>query len=137
MADRPTAEKIGSQIRKLRRESDLTLSALAANSGVSKGYLWKLEKGDQEVRPSADTLLKIAKALGISMSALIGRSVLAEEPTETPRSLKNFAEGEGLRDGDIAMLAAINFRGKQPERPEDWAFIWSAIQRSVPAARAK
>ena len=126
------AAKIGQRIQRLREDSELSLGQLADRSKVSKGYLWKLESGETEARPSADTLYKIARALGTSMSALIGKSVLVDEPSEIPESLEKFAETEGLRERDKAMLAQINFRGEQPRNPEDWALIWYAIRRSVP-----
>jgi transcriptional regulator with XRE-family HTH domain len=108
------------------------LSQLAQAADVSKGYLWKLEDGKTDVRPSGNTLYKISRALGTSMSALMGREVLVDDPAQIPASLKRFARDEGLRERDVAMLAQVNFRGRQPERPEDWAFIWHAIKRSVP-----
>jgi transcriptional regulator with XRE-family HTH domain len=126
------AAKVGQTIKRLRRESGMSLSELAARSEVSKGYLWKLERGEAEMRPSAKTLYKIARALGTSMSALMGKAVLVEEPVKIPASLRKFAKEARLGERDEAMLAQVNFRGKQPERPEDWALIWHAIRRSVP-----
>jgi transcriptional regulator with XRE-family HTH domain len=123
---------IGQQIKRRREESGRSLSQLADDAGISKGYLWKLEQGKAEVRPSADTLYKIARALGTSMSSLIGKSVLVETPGNLPPALIEFADSEELGERDRAMLAQINFRGKQPERAEDWAFIWNAIKRSIP-----
>lgn len=123
---------IGQQIKRRREESGRSLSQLADDAGISKGYLWKLEQGKAEVRPSADTLYKIARALGTSMSSLIGKSVLVETPGNLPPTLIEFADSEELGERDRAMLAQINFRGKQPERAEDWAFIWHAIKRSIP-----
>lgn len=126
------AAGIGEEIKRRRQESERSISQLAEDAGISKGYLWKLEQGDVEVRPSAETLYKISRALGTSMSALIGKAVLVDEPGELPESLVRFADSEGLGDRDRAMLAQINFRGKQPSREEDWSFIWNAIKRSVP-----
>lgn len=123
--------RIGKKIRELREESGLSLSQLAKNADVSKSYIWRLEQGESESRPSGDTLYKIARALGTSMSALMGQSVLVDAPEEIPDSLRAFAEAEQLRVRDVQMLAGVNFRGKQPETAEDWAFVWSAIKRSV------
>jgi transcriptional regulator with XRE-family HTH domain len=125
--------RIGQTIQRLREESDLSLSQLAREAGISKSYIWKLEHGESESRPSGETLYKIARALGTSMSELIGQAVLVDEPVEISRSLQKFADAEGLRPRDIQMLAQVNFRGRQPEKPEDWAFVWSAIKRSVPS----
>ena len=71
------------------------------------------------------------------MSELMGRSVLVDQAEELPQALIEFAEAEGLGERDKAMLAQINFRGKQPEQPEDWAFIWHAIRRSIPESERK
>lgn len=125
------AAGVGAQIRRQREKSGRSLSQLADDAEISKGYLWKLEQEKADVRPSADTLYKIARALGTSMSSLIGKSVLVEEPSDLPQSLVEFADSEELGERDRAMLAQINFRGKQPEQIEDWAFIWSAIKRSI------
>ena len=42
-ASRPGSSGIGDQIRRFREERGLNLSQLAAEAGVSKGYLWSLE----------------------------------------------------------------------------------------------
>jgi transcriptional regulator with XRE-family HTH domain len=125
------AVRIGQTIQRLREESGLSLSQLAKDARISKSYIWKIEQGKSDSRPSGKTLYKIARALGTSMSELIGQAVLVDEPTEVPDSLKKFAKKAHLRDRDVQMLAQVNFRGKQPEDPEDWEFVWSAIKRSV------
>jgi transcriptional regulator with XRE-family HTH domain len=131
------SRRLGSRIRRLRKEAGLSLSALAERAGVSKGYLWTLEKGETKTRPSGQTLHRIAKALGTTIADLIGRSVEADERPSIPSSLRKFAEDEKLSDRDVLMLARVNFRGRQPERPEDWAFIWQAIRRSVQQRTAR
>jgi transcriptional regulator with XRE-family HTH domain len=125
------AARIGQRIQKLRVESGRSLSQLARDADVSKSYIWKLEHGESEGRPSGKTLYKIARALGTSMSELIGKAVLVDEPEEVPDGLRKFAARAGLRPRDVQMLAQVNFRGKQPQEPEDWAFVWDAIKRSV------
>ncbi len=122
---------LGATIKRLRDEQELSLSQLAKDAEVSKGYLWKLEDGEADVRPSGDTLYKVARALGTSMSELLGKAVLVDAPTEAPPGLAEFANSERLRDRDVAMLAQVNFRGRQPDSPEDWSLVWSAIKRSV------
>jgi transcriptional regulator with XRE-family HTH domain len=130
-------DPIAAKIKQLRHEAGMSLSELADVSGVSKGYLWKLERGDGKVRPSGRTLYKIARALGTSMSELLGRAVLVDEPKDIPESLDRFAKRARLGKRDVQMLAGISFRGRQPETPEDWGFLWDAIQRSVPTRRAR
>jgi transcriptional regulator with XRE-family HTH domain len=130
----PDPPKIGARIRQRREEAGLSLSRLAHEAGVSKGYLWNLEKGETEGRPSGRTLYQIARALGTTMADLLGREVLPGSPTEIPDSLRHFADREGLTDVDVRMLASVNFRGRQPTNDEPWALVWGAIKASVRAS---
>lgn len=129
MAKGPPA--IGEQIRRRRIEAGLSLSALAQRAEVSKGYLWSLEKGETEARPSGKTLYQIAEALGTTMSDLLGRTLLNDAPPEVPPSLRSFADSHGLTDRDVRMLAGVNFRGRQPQDDESWSLVWGAIKASV------
>jgi transcriptional regulator with XRE-family HTH domain len=64
--------EIGSNIRKFRKSKGLTLDELAGQSGISKGYLSKVENSDKS--PPVSTLINIAKGLGVSISDLFGES---------------------------------------------------------------
>lgn len=59
---------LGHQIRRLRRERDLSLSDLAAASGVSLGMVSKIENG--QISPSLTTVNAVASALNVPMSSL-------------------------------------------------------------------
>lgn len=63
--------KIGDRIRDLRKAKKLTLDQLSEAAGISKSYLWELENKDPP-RPSADKLLGVAEALGVTVDYLIG-----------------------------------------------------------------
>lgn len=127
------AGHVGREIRKRREETGLSLSGLAAKAEVSKGYLWSLEQGKTEGRPSGRTLYRLAEALGVTMSELLGQQLLMEErgSTKAPKSLLKFADEEGLTERDISMLASVNFRGEQPKDRQGWALVWQAIRASV------
>lgn len=122
---------IGDQLRKRRMEMDLTLTELANRAEVSKGYLSALERNQTPGKPSGETIYKLAKALGTTMSDLMGKKILATPSTDVPASLQQFANANGLSQPDIQMLAAINFRGQQPHNADGWAFIWRAVRASV------
>ena len=124
-----TAESLGDRIRRYRIESDLSLSQLATSAQVSKGYLWSLENKPDK-RPSAETLYAIAEALGVTMSALLGRRLLVKRPTGIPDSLREFAEAKKLPGNDIQMLAGIEFRDMRPQTRERWEHIYNAIRMS-------
>lgn len=130
-ATRPAAGGgVGDQIRRFREERGLNLSQLAAEAGVSKGYLWSLENDQDARRPSADTLYAVAKALGVTMSDLMGRKLLPAATPQVPDSLREFADEEGLPQADLHMLASIQFRGEQPQTKERWRYIYTAIATS-------
>lgn len=123
--------RVGEIIHRRREEAGLSLSALAQRADVSKGYLWSLENSDSQARPSGNTLYRIAEALGTTMSDLLGKNLLTEAVHEIPDSLRAFAEIEKLTQSDVKMLAAVNFRGRQPQDHESWSLVWGAIKASV------
>ncbi len=125
------SESIGQRIRRLREEKHMTLSGLATEAGMSKGYLWNLESGKVESRPSATILYGLAQALGVAMSDLLGRPLLIATTTDIPPELRQFADDANLLETDVEMLAGIQFRGDQPRTKERWQYIYNAIRHSA------
>ena len=72
----------------LRVQSGMTLEQLATDSGLTRSYLSKLERGLSS--PSIGSALKIAEALGTSLDRLYGQrttkilSRSSEQRTESP-----------------------------------------------------
>lgn len=58
---------VAQTMRQLRQRQDMTLDALAERSGLTKGYISRLE--NFRVSPSLPALAKIAQALGVPMAA--------------------------------------------------------------------
>lgn len=58
---------IGSKIKALRKENNMTLKQLGDLSGLSVGFLSQLERGISSI--AIDSLAKIADILGVSLSA--------------------------------------------------------------------
>jgi len=131
-----TSETIGERIKRFRTERGLSPSELAEKADVAKSYLSTLEHEDQSKnvrRPSADTLYRIASALGVAMSDLLGRPVItAVQVGHRPPSLTEFAKSRDIPEADVEMLAGIRFRGEEPKTPERWEFIYQAIKNSAP-----
>lgn len=123
-------EGIGVRIRRFRDDAGLSLSALAAKAGISKGYLHRLESDSTDVRPSGKTLYVLAEALGVTMSDLLGRKLLGPAQPRVPAALRQFADDEGLPEADVVMLASIEFRGEAPRTRERWRYIYNAIETS-------
>src|SRR3954454_12141982 len=67
-AERDLERALGSQIRAIRRQQDLSVSDLASAAGISNGMLSKIENGG--ISPSLATLQAIAGVLQVSLSSL-------------------------------------------------------------------
>jgi len=62
--------EIGKRIKAFRTPKRITLEQLATRTGFTKGYLSKVEKSKKS--PPVSTLGIIARALGVTISALLG-----------------------------------------------------------------
>ena len=61
---------VGPRLKQLRAKRDVTLTELAAATGISKSTLSRLESGQR--KPSLELLLPIAQAHGIPLDELVG-----------------------------------------------------------------
>jgi transcriptional regulator with XRE-family HTH domain len=69
----PTLEtEIGAEVRRLRKEFDLTVSELGAAAGISASMMSKIENGS--ISPSLATLSALAKALNVPIGRLFRES---------------------------------------------------------------
>ncbi|MEU6106479.1 helix-turn-helix transcriptional regulator, partial [Streptomyces flaveolus] len=73
------AQQVGSRLRELRVERNLSLSALARRSGVGKGTLSELEAGRRNA--TLETLYALTTALGTPLTAVLG-----PDPARAPLS---------------------------------------------------
>lgn len=62
--------EVGPRLRRVRKQRDMTLTALAAATGISKSTLSRLESGQR--KPSLELLLPIAQAHRIPIDELVG-----------------------------------------------------------------
>jgi transcriptional regulator with XRE-family HTH domain len=60
--------KLGDRIKEFRRKKDISQETLAEKVGVDRSYVGFLERGEKN--PTLNTLIKIAKALNVNLSAL-------------------------------------------------------------------
>jgi transcriptional regulator with XRE-family HTH domain len=72
---------VGSQLRKVRRRSNLTLDQLAASSGVDRGTISRIELG--HVSPRIDTISFLCEAMGTNLNAFFGAPE-ADPPPAAP-----------------------------------------------------
>jgi transcriptional regulator with XRE-family HTH domain len=64
-------DSIGAAIRELRQRDGLTIAQVAEKADISRGMLSKIETG--QTSAGMDTLARIARALGVSMSMLFSK----------------------------------------------------------------
>jgi len=67
---------LSDRLRKFRKEKRMSLTYLAGIANVSKGYLWQLENYENK-HPSAHILCRIAAALDVTITDLIGNAAKA------------------------------------------------------------
>jgi len=82
--------EIGKRIKAFRTQKRITLEGLAQKTGFTKGYLSKVEKSEKS--PPVSTLGIISRALGVTISALLG-----EDAPRTPLCL--------VRKGERPLIA--------------------------------
>lgn len=73
-----TLTGVGSRLRALRQQHDVTLADLASATGISVSTLSRLESGDR--RPTLELLLPLAKVHGVTLDELVDAP-----PTGDPR----------------------------------------------------
>jgi len=85
---------LGNVIRELRQKDKLTIAEVAAQAGISRGMVSKIENG--QVSTSLETLSKIAQALGVSLAHLFRHYNI---PTGGAQHVKSGAGMEVVRRG--------------------------------------
>ncbi len=106
---------VGGQIRRRRRERNLTLAQISATTGLNVGYLSQVE--NDKASPSLETLAALADALDVPIAwFLLEQSVGPRviRAVERPRRRLPRAQGAMSQvDGGIARDVAI-FEGTMP-----------------------
>ena len=112
-------DQVGPRLKRLRTDRGVTLSSLAAATGISKSTLSRLETGQR--RPSLELLLPLAHAYRVPLDDLVGAPDVAD-----PRiRLKH-----GRRKGRTVIPLTT-----QPDGMQAWKIVIPSSQ-SEPALRA-
>jgi transcriptional regulator with XRE-family HTH domain len=122
---------LADRLKRRMDEKVWTLSDLSREARVSKGYLWELLEGRGQ-KPSAETLYRIATALGTSVPDLLGKPLqIPVDDMHVPPALARVASDLDLPEEDIKMLASIRYRNEQPKTEDGWRFLYESIRRSI------
>ncbi len=126
---------VGERIKKRRLELAWTQDRLSKEARISKGFLSDIESGKRNI--SADTLLALATALGVSMDYLMkgGKPTVREGEVQIPGSLSAFARSANLSFGQALTLLEMQrqivaHRSTSKERDLE-KFDWKRFYESV------
>ena len=75
-------QRFGKQLQRLRTTRGLTQEQLAVKAGLVRVYVTKLEQGEHD--PTLTMLVRLAKALRVPVTELLGESVSASRWWQVP-----------------------------------------------------
>ncbi|MCD0442387.1 XRE family transcriptional regulator [Glycomyces sp. A-F 0318] len=134
-----TLDAVGPRLKRLRQAREVTLTDLAAETGISASTLSRLEAGLR--RPTLEQLLPLARAHGVTLDELVDAP-----PTGDPRvNLRPLVCKDGStvlpltrRPGGIQAYKFILPTGSDDREPEvrshegfDWAYVLNGTLRLV------
>lgn len=134
-----TLDAVGPRLKRLRQAREVTLTDLAAETGISASTLSRLEAGLR--RPTLEQLLPLARAHGVTLDELVDAP-----PTGDPRvNLRPVFTKDGStvlpltrRPGGIQAYKFILPAGSDDRMPElrshegfDWAYVLNGTLRLV------
>jgi transcriptional regulator with XRE-family HTH domain len=124
---------LGPRLREAREERGKTIAEVSSAAGISRSYLHELETAKPSARPipTAAILMRLAQILGTSIGELVEESPqkMAADIV-VPPGLREAAREENLSEAEIQRLAAIRFRGEQPQSKERWRLLIQSLALS-------
>lgn len=130
---------VGPRLKRLRLQREITLTALAAQTGISASTLSRLEAGLR--RPTLEQLLPLARVYGVTLDELVNAP-----RTGDPRiNLRPIACGDGStilpltrRAGGIQAYKFVLPTGNDSKEPDlrthdgyDWVYVLNGTLRLV------
>ncbi|MFG1897704.1 helix-turn-helix domain-containing protein [Micromonospora zamorensis] len=134
-----TLDAVGGRLKHLRLRRDITLTDLAAETGISASTLSRLEAGLR--RPTLEQLLPLARVHGVTLDELVGAP-----PTGDPRiNLRPITCGDGSvilpltrRPGGIQAYKYVLPASADDREPDlrtheghDWVYVLNGTLRLV------
>jgi transcriptional regulator with XRE-family HTH domain len=130
--------EVGSRLKRARTQRGVTLTELAAETGISKSTLSRLESGQR--KPSLEPLLLIARAHSVPLDELVGAPEVRDPrilPKPRARNGRMVVPLTGQAGGLHAWKVIIPPERKQPElRTHDgyeWLYVLSGHMRLIVA----
>lgn|SRR5574338_527819 len=132
----------GDRIREARESRGWTQEELAGKAQMSKGFLSDVENNKRSV--SAEYVLKIANALGVSLDYLLrgetGREERERRPVEIPPELSaaaqrlklSYSQTLTLLETHLSVVARRSNRTLRPLSVDEWINLFKALSRVYP-----
>lgn len=114
---------VSRRLKELRKQQELTLDEMSRRSGVSKGMLVEIEKGD--ANPSIAILCKAAAVFGVSVADIVNVSEVSPFHIVHPEEMSSLWNGPA--GGSAVLLAGAN----GPETIELWKWNMKAGEHYV------
>lgn len=109
MADEIAEDSVGGRIRLVRTKRGWSLEQLAEKAGISKSFLWEVERGSDI---GGERLLRVANALDASLDYLMRGQVSEDEnktsTVEIPAEVDELAKEAGLTYRQTLALLEID-----------------------------
>ena len=129
---------VGERIRFCRQKLNLKQEQLANVAGMSKGFLSEVETGNRN--PSAEYLLRIANALGVSLDFLMKGGEMpsldqGSRAIQIPAALASFAQEKQLPFDQVRAIleAKLQLVANRRNSGEDdlETFDWSGFHEAI------
>ena len=117
--------ELSRQVARRRKELGLSQGTLAQKAGISKNYVWLIERGDAQ-NLSVGILHRLASALETTPNELLGESD-GNSPKIHP-ALREFSLKEGLSFEIVDKLARIPKPGLEPDTVTKWRRLYQAVR---------
>ncbi|MBB6474839.1 helix-turn-helix domain-containing protein [Sphaerisporangium rubeum] len=127
--------QVGPRLQTLRKQRGITLTALAAATGISKSTLSRLETGLR--RPSLELLLPLAQVYQVPLDDLVGAPEVGDPRIRLkPRQINGRTVLPLTRPGGIQAWKIVIPRSQSTPRPRahdgfEWLYVLSGRMRLV------
>ncbi len=131
-------KSVGSRIRYVRTQKELTLDQLAEKAGISKSFLWEVEHDRSDI--GGEKLLRVANVLGASLDFLLRGEPAPKDyqppVIEIPGDLSDLAEEIGLTyqktlallDIERSVRARRSTKIREPRTKEYWRKLYEGMK---------